>query len=54
MSFLELNCGLGRPLPGYAVEHHADLFFRWRDAIDAGLLIPPLKLFTSMPTPMSA
>jgi hypothetical protein len=44
MSFLELNCGLSQPLPGYAVEHHGELFFRWRDAIDAGLLVPPFEV----------
>jgi hypothetical protein len=40
ISFLQCNCGLRRPLPGFAVEHHGDLFFRWRDAIEEGSLEP--------------
>src|SRR4051812_25445661 len=44
LSFLESNCRLSRPLPGFAVEHHGDLFFRWRDAIADGLLVPPFHV----------
>jgi hypothetical protein len=40
LSFLRSNCGLSGPLPGFAVEHHGELFFRWRDAIEKGLLDP--------------
>ena len=40
LSFLRCNCGLSAPLPGFAVEHHGDLFFRWRDAIEEGWLEP--------------
>lgn len=40
LSFLRCNCRLSGPLPGFAVEHHGDLFFRWRDAIEEGLLDP--------------
>jgi hypothetical protein len=29
-----------RRLPGFAVEHHGEVFFRWRDAIDQGGLEP--------------
>ena len=38
MSFLEDRCGLSTPLPGAVVEHHGEMFGRWRDAIDAGHL----------------
>lgn len=44
VSFLESNCALTGPLPGFAVEHHGELFFRWRDAINAGLLLPPFHV----------
>ena len=44
LSFLCGNCGLDGPLPGFAVEHHSEVFFRWRDAIDRGLLAPPLQV----------
>jgi hypothetical protein len=40
LSFLRCNCGLDGPLPGFTVEHHGDLFFRWRNAIEEGLLEP--------------
>jgi len=44
LSFLRCNCRLSGPLPGFAIEHHGDLFFRWRDAIDRGLLVPPFRV----------
>lgn len=44
MAFLRDQCGLSRRLPGVTVEHHGDLFFRWRDAIEAELLIPPFSI----------
>lgn len=44
LSFLRRNCRLSGPLPGFAVEHHSDLFFRWRDAIDRGLLAAPFHV----------
>lgn len=44
LSFLRCNCRLSGPLPGFAVEHHGDLFFRWRDAIERGLLVPPFHV----------
>lgn len=44
LSFLESNCGLDGPLPGCAVEHHGDVFFRWKEAIDSGVLTPPFEV----------
>lgn len=38
MDFLTDRCGLTGPLPGCVVEHHGELFARWRDAIDTGLM----------------
>jgi hypothetical protein len=40
LAFLERNCGLSGPLPGFAVEHHGDLFFLWRAGIEEGWLDP--------------
>lgn len=36
MAFLEDRCGLAGKLPGVVVEHHGDLFFEWRRAIQSG------------------
>lgn len=44
MNFLEHQCGLAAKLPGFAVEHHGELFDRWRDAIQIGVLRPPLAV----------
>jgi hypothetical protein len=44
VGFLELECGLTTRLPGFAVEHHGELFYRWRDAIDGGLLQAPFHV----------
>ncbi len=44
LSFLGSNCGLSGPLPGVAVEHHGELFVRWRNAIEGGLLVPPFHV----------
>jgi hypothetical protein len=44
VAFLESQCLLSRPLPGFVVEHHGELFCRWRDAIDEGLLVPPFHV----------
>ncbi len=43
-AFLETHCLLDGPRPGFAVEHHGELFFRWRDAIDTGVLVPPFHV----------
>lgn len=44
VGFLEFNCGLTTRSPGFAVEHHGELFYRWRDAIDGGLLRVPFHV----------
>jgi UPF0489 domain len=44
MLFLTSQCGLADPLPGAAVEHHDEAFYRWREAIDAGVLQPPFEV----------
>lgn len=41
LAFLQTGCGLTGRLPGFVVEHHGELFARWRDAIDAGVLRAP-------------
>jgi hypothetical protein len=43
-AFLEEQCLLDGSRAGFAVEHHGELFFRWRDAIDAGVLVPPFHV----------
>lgn len=35
---------LDGPRPGFAVEHHGELFYCWRDAIDHGLIVPPFHV----------
>ncbi|MGI8796797.1 MAG: hypothetical protein ACR2IR_09510 [Acidimicrobiia bacterium] len=44
ISFLEDRCGLAGKLPGFVVEHHGELFDRWRSAIDGGRLNVPFHL----------
>lgn len=44
IAFLRRECGLTRRLPGLVVERHGELFDRWRDAIAAGYLAPPLSV----------
>lgn len=44
VAFLKERCLLDSPRPGFAVEHHGELFFRWRDAIDSGLLVAPFHV----------
>lgn len=44
IAFLREQCLLDGPRPGFAVEHHGELFFRWRDAIDRGVLVPPFHV----------
>jgi hypothetical protein len=43
-SFLTERCLLTEKLPGIVVERHAELFFRWRDAIDADVFNPPFAV----------
>jgi hypothetical protein len=44
IAFLAGRCLLDGPCPGFAIEHHGELFFRWRDTIDNGLLAPPFHV----------
>lgn len=44
LDFLHTRCGLTSPLPGVVVEHHGELFLRWRDAIDARTLRAPFHV----------
>lgn len=44
LSFLEGQCLLTGQLPGCAVEHHGEVFGRWRDAIDNGLVTEPFRV----------
>jgi hypothetical protein len=44
LSFLEDQCHLAGPTPGCTVENHREIFHRWRDAIEAGLLVPPFHV----------
>jgi hypothetical protein len=43
-AFLETQCKLTKKVPGFAVEHHGEVFSRWREAIDAGVLEPPFSV----------
>jgi hypothetical protein len=43
-SFLDRQCGVSAPLPGFITENHGELFPLWRDAIDAGVLVPPFHV----------
>ena len=44
LDFLQTRCGLTGRLPGFVVEDHGELFYRWRDAIDAGVLRAPFHV----------
>ena len=44
MAFLTDRCGLTRPLPGFVVEHHGELFGRWRKAMRDERLAMPLSV----------
>jgi hypothetical protein len=44
LGFLRGRCGLQEPLPGFVTENHGDLFYEWRTAIAAGLLVPPFHV----------
>jgi hypothetical protein len=43
-AFLRKPCGLTGRLPGWVVEHHGELFERWRDGLDVGLLRAPFHV----------
>ena len=42
--FLRDQCGVTEKLPGFVTETHDQLFFRWRDAIERGVLTPPFHV----------
>jgi hypothetical protein len=44
LAFLRGQCSLAERLPGIVVDRHAELFDRWKEAIAAELLIPPLAI----------
>lgn len=44
IEFLEERCKLSAKLPGFVVEHHGELFGRWRDAIESGKLQPTFEV----------
>jgi hypothetical protein len=44
VAFLTNRCGIRDRLPGFVVEHHGELFGRWRDAIGAGRLRTPFHV----------
>lgn len=44
LSFLEDACKLTEKRPGFVVEHHAELFTCWREAIAADRLEPPFSV----------
>jgi hypothetical protein len=44
LAFLRERCGLTGRLPGVVVEHHGELFGRWRDAIETGRLAVPFSV----------
>ncbi|MBK5219775.1 MAG: UPF0489 family protein [Thermoleophilia bacterium] len=44
LSFLEQRCLLNGPLPGLALEHHRELFFRWRDGVEREALATPFHV----------
>ena len=44
LNFLQTRCGLTERLPGFVVGDHGELFYRWRDAIDARVLRAPFHV----------
>lgn len=44
IAFLTENCGLRARLPGAVVEHHGELFGKWRAAIAGGHLRAPFEV----------
>ena len=54
LNFLQTRCGLTERLPGFVVGDHGELFYRWRDAIDARVLERRSMSRTSTRTPTSA
>ncbi len=44
VTFLRGRCQLDGPLPGSVVEYHHEVFVKWREAIEAGILVPPFHV----------
>lgn len=44
VSFLRERCLLDSARPGFAVEHHGEIFEKWGAAIEAGVLEPPFHV----------
>lgn len=44
IDFLRTRRGLRHPLPGVVIEHHSELFWKWRDAVEAGMLTSPFHV----------
>ena len=44
IAFLTERCRLDGPRPGFAVEHHNELFYLWGEAIAAGRMSEPLEV----------
>jgi hypothetical protein len=44
IAFLTERCQLDGRRPGFVVEHHNELFYRWGEAIEAGQMTKPLEV----------
>ncbi len=44
IAFLAEQCRLNGRQPGFVVEHHNELFYRWGEAIEAGRMAKPLEV----------
>lgn len=44
LKWLADRCRLDGPRPGWAVEHHVEVFDRWRDAVAVGALTSPFHV----------
>lgn len=44
ITFLVERCQLNGRQPGFVVEHHNEIFYRWGEAIDAGRMTTPLEV----------
>jgi hypothetical protein len=44
VDFLTTQCRLESALPGFLTETHDEVFYRWRDAVEAGTLTPPFHV----------
>lgn len=44
IAFLAERCQLNGRRPGFVIEHHNELFYRWGEAIDAGRMAAPFEV----------